>query len=253
MAGVAADGGTGGGLLRQEEVAKEVLFSYFKPMKKALFFLGIFLGIVIMLWVVGRTTNLIQTFTVVTKANEPSLPTGNTLVASSFKRPELFDFICYHTEDEFSGKYIATHRVCGMPGDLIQITNGDLFINGRAVDLNLKLRHVYKMHTKDYDEKLNVSERQISLEGDSVVVFLDDRQVTDGHLKATRKLLPASEPDQFIKRKFSADWNQDNFGPIKVPANSYFVLGDNRLESNDSRYLGFVPKDNLVATVIWSR
>jgi signal peptidase I len=37
-----------------------------------------------------------------------------------------------------------------------------------------------------------------------------------------------------------------NFGPVTVPADQFFVLGDNRDNSADSRYIGFVPRDNIV-------
>lgn len=48
---------------------------------------------------------------------------------------------------------------------------------------------------------------------------------------------------------------RDNFGPVTVPENSYFVMGDNRDNSSDSRLWGFVEKSKIKGTVInihWS-
>jgi signal peptidase I len=42
----------------------------------------------------------------------------------------------------------------------------------------------------------------------------------------------------------------DNYGTITIPAHEYFVLGDNRDDSYDSRYWGFVPENNIIGTPV---
>lgn len=48
---------------------------------------------------------------------------------------------------------------------------------------------------------------------------------------------------------------RDNYGPITVPSDSYFVMGDNRDNSNDSRYWGFIARDEIIGKplfIYWS-
>ncbi len=102
-------------------------------------------------------------------------------------------------------------RVVAVPGDRVRLVNKQVFVNGRAV------RESYAIH--------------VAREFDS---YRDDFPQPD-------LLTPALDVHWWLEMRKLV-----HGGDLEVPAERYFVLGDNRDESLDSRYRGFVPRDHII-------
>ncbi len=105
-------------------------------------------------------------------------------------------------------------RVVGLPGDLIGLRENRLFVNGQPVRVELLSRE-----RPEGGEPARVVARE-------TLDTLDHRiQIIPGEM-APR-----------------------TFGPVRVPAGQYFVMGDNRDQSADSRYFGYVDADAILGRV----
>jgi signal peptidase I len=109
-------------------------------------------------------------------------------------------------------------RVIGVPGDVVEMRNDMLLINGQAMQYS----------------------------ADDGSYLLPDETAQQSHQFFT-EALPATDhvtnhpvmilPDRLAMR---------NFGPITITADHYFMMGDNRDNSGDSRYFGLVPRQSFV-------
>ncbi len=112
------------------------------------------------------------------------IPFTNTMILER-EGPKHGDIIVFEFPEDPSKDFIK--RVIGVPGDVIEIRDKKLFLNG------VEQQESYIQHV---DSSSSVPRR-------------------------------------------------DNFGPVMVPENKYFVMGDNRDESYDSRFWGFVERDTI--------
>jgi len=159
------------------------------------------------------------------------VPLINTKIVN-IGEPKRGDVMVFRYPEDPSLDYIK--RVVGVPGDRIAYMGKRLFVNG--VEQPRKpmpdYLHRERIHySKQYLEKLEGVEHAILIEDDA----------------------PAAVP--FTKSfPFRENCNYNNEGvACTVPAGHYFMMGDNRDNSADSRVWGFVPDQNIVgkAFFIW--
>ncbi len=106
-------------------------------------------------------------------------------------------------------------RVIGLPGDTIELRDNRLLINAAPVDYAT---------------------------GDQSAINAIPAPNRPGRQFATEKLGTHPHPVMITAARSSPRW----YGPVVVPTGQYFLMGDNRDESFDSRFYGFVNRSNIV-------
>ncbi|OON62355.1 S26 family signal peptidase [Massilia sp. KIM] len=151
--------------------------------------------------------------------------------------PQRGDVMVFKYPKDMSQDYIK--RVIGVPGDKITYENKRLTVNGVPVaytPLDDYLDDQHPVYHKQFVEKLPGKEG-----------------VTEHRILNTenRPTFDLGTVENFPQRE-ACDYSYEKFTCI-VPEGNYFMLGDNRDNSQDSRYWGFVPDKNIVgkAIVVW--
>lgn len=177
---------------------------------------------------------LYEPFRIPTGSLEPSLLTQEFIFVNKYAygirlpvihkkvygegKPERGDIMVFRWPANPSVDFIK--RVIGLPGDRISYINKELYVNGKKIPQEF----IQKTTARDENNvEWTATEKEEDLLGRKHHIYLDDSQT-------------------------SRDYKD-----IVVPEGMYFVMGDNRDKSADSRYWGFVPDKNIVgkAVFIW--
>lgn len=151
-------------------------------------------------------------------------------------QPQRGDVIVFHFPNDLSMDYIK--RVIGLPGDEIVYRNKQLWVNGKLSPLERDGDYNYVesgasfVHTERYREKLDGREHAILINPDRPPVLLNGVE-----------RFPYYDHCRYSEQEIRCT----------VPSGHYFVMGDNRDNSRDSRYWGFVADELIVgkAFLIW--
>lgn len=178
------------------------------------------------------TTTLVQAFVIPTGSMEGSLLIGDHLlvdkltfappgVISQFLLPyqdvERGDIVVFRYPIDLNQTFVK--RVVGVPGDRLRVVDKQLWVNGKQSE-----------------------EPYVIFKSDYVDSYRDN-------FPSVPTSMQIYEPAMRMLRENVVD------GELVVPEGMYFAMGDNRDQSLDSRYWGFVPRDHIVGKpliIYWS-
>ena len=161
--------------------------------------------------VVPLLTRAVQVYKVDGVSMSLTLQNDDRVIATPLSGPVRRRMVVVWRTD---GGAVVTHRVVGMPGDRLEMRNFMLLVNGLDVE--------------------GSALRPAGVVRGAGEEFAWQREYLTGDVS----------PDRY--QPSYGDW-----GPIRVPPERYFVLGDNRYGSLDSRQRGFVRREQIVARVRW--
>lgn len=172
----------------------------------------------------------VRTFNVLGGSMEPTLSVGDYVVADmrAFDRrpPERGDVVILLHPRLPSTTYLM--RVIGLPGEEGQMKVGNVHVNGAAVPTEVISEYIPSFAEYSRGASARTLKRENLGQGRSVIVL-----------------------DTFPGTPY------DNTDVFKVPADHYFVMGDNRDNSTDSREMsprygiGYVPRANIIGKAVW--
>lgn len=191
--------------------------------------------IVTILLALFGTTFVVQAFKIPSQSMEPTLLVGDHLLVNKFifegrgawyekllpyRAIRHGDIVVFKYPFEDHPHYVK--RVIGLPGDHIRIINGQVFVNGA------QLAEPYVVHD--------------ALAQDPIADYF-----------------PPADPYTIqigLRQEWAAEiMNHVEGGDLIVPPDHFFMMGDNRDRSWDSRYWGFVPRDAIIGRpmlIYWS-
>lgn len=199
--------------------AKKLKNYILKPYNSWFYYLTIIIGIVTITWFYDYNSIVgVKSYSIPTTSNEPTIKVGDKVVgdlnAFDDAKPNYGDIVIFQKKDSLNP---WIYRIVGLPNDKLKIENNFLVINGK------KCKTSFIKETKS--EVFNVNEYE--------------------------EELPNGLKHKIYTFKKPFEENKNSITEINIPANSYFLIGDNRDNAMDSRYIGVITKEEILAKVVF--
>jgi len=211
----------------------------------------VIVGLLFWIWVALRLTHTLEYYSLPGVSDAPTLPKGSIVFASRLKTPDFNNFICFKKPTQ-SSPHI--YRCIGKPADIIEIKSGKVYRNGKLLDEPFTNNNyiITRNQLNRVNGYIEANKNELTPLSDTTYrVTLSGNELKAYHLSLIPDVSPKAATNEYMFDDFKkAGYNEDYLGPVKVPAGCYFLLGDNRHNALDSRYIGFIKKDEIIATVL---